>query len=581
MNKLGWDRLPPVSASSLLLLLILVVALGLRLYGIGWDSFHGYHPDERSIYMRADCMYDVLTEAQGYEHGSCYRNNPGMEAGVPGPGAFLDADRSPLNPHWFPLGSVLIYLLVLFRSILEPFGDFGTLENISYVGRTLAALADVGSVLMVFLLGRRIFSQGAGLLAAGLTALAVVHIQISHFYRPEPFLVFFLLASFWAMLRVMDRGRMRDSLLLGAFVGLTVATKVSVLPLAFPLALAYLFRVHGALRSDPGMSPANAIRQVLPQALAGGAASLVVFFLVTPYALLDIANFAGDQVWQARNVARTAGIVPFTLQYVGETPLLYEIQQTAVWGLGIPLGIVAWGGLLFTMVKVFRGWSRYKGEILLLAWAVPSIVLLAFFETKFLRYIFPVVPFLVLMGSGMLFSALAWARRRRDEASSEGAVLANAASVLRPHLPRIVTGVMVVVVATTAFYALAFEGIYSRPHTAVQASDWINENVPSGAAILTDNHWDEPLRNLGRYDVEQIVSYEPDNVDKMEALARQLASADYLAFYSSRTYGSIARLPERYPIHFQLLPPALLRQPGVRPGALIYFLPAASRCGFR
>ncbi len=548
MDKLGWIRLPPVPASSLLLLLILVVALGLRLYGIGWDSFHGYHPDERSIYMRADCMYDVLTQAQNYEHGACYRNNPGMEAGVPGPDAFLDADRSPLNPHWFPLGSVLIYLLVLFRSILEPFGNFGTLENISYVGRTLAALADVGSVLMVFLVGRRIFGQGAGLLAAGLTALAVVHIQISHFYRPEPFLVFFLLASFWAMLRVMDRGRMRDSLLLGAFVGLTVATKVSVLPLAFPLILAYLFRMHAVLRSAPGKSPVNAIRQVLPQALAGGAASLVVFFMVTPYALLDMFSFVGDQVWQARNVARTAGIVPFTLQYVGETPLLYEIRQVAVWGLGIPLGIVAWGGLLFTMAKVCRGWDRHNGEILLPAWAVPSIVLLAFFETKFLRYIFPVVPFLVLMGSGMLFTALAWARRRREEASSQGAVLTSAASVLRPHLPRIVTGAIVVVVATTAFYALAFAGIYSRPHTAVQASEWINENVPHGAAILTDNHWDEPLRNLGRYDVEQFVSYEPDSVDKMEVLARQLASADYLAFYSSRTYGSIARLPERYPM---------------------------------
>ncbi|MCE2464936.1 MAG: glycosyltransferase family 39 protein [Dehalococcoidia bacterium] len=536
-----------------MLLLILGLALGLRLYGIGWDSFHGYHPDERSIYMRADCMYDVLTQAPGYEHGSCYRDNPGMEAGVPSPGTFVDAERSPLNPHWFPLGSVLIYLLVLFRGILEPFGDFGTLENMSYVGRTLGALADVGSVYMVFLLGRRIFSPGAGLLAAGLTALAVVHIQISHFYRPEPLLVFFLLASFWAMLRVMDLGRIRDSLLLGAFVGLTVSTKVSVLPLAFPLVLAYAFTIHGVLRSAPGVSLAYALRQVMPKAIAGAAMSLVVFFLVTPYALLDISNFVGDQVWQARNVARTAGIVPFTLQYVGESPLLYEIRQTVVWGLGVPLGIVAWGGLLFTMVKVLRGRGRHKGEVLLLAWAVPSIILLAFFETKFLRYIFPVVPFLVLMGSGMLFSALAWAQKYRDGPSEKGGdpellPSGSIASVLKPRLPGIVAAGIVLLVAPTAFYALAFESIYSKPHTAVQASDWINENVPQGSAILTDNHWDEPIRNLGRYDVEQIVSYERDSVDKMDVLAGQLASSDYLVFYSSRTYGSIARLPERYPM---------------------------------
>ncbi len=557
-HRLGWGRLSAVPTSSLLLLLILALALGLRLYGIGWDSFHGYHPDERSIYMRADCMYDVLTQAHGYEHGSCYRDNPGMEAGVPGLGAFLDADRSPLNPHWFPLGSVLIYLLVLFRAILEPFGDFGTLENMSYVGRTLAALADLGSVYMVYLVGRRIFSRGAGLLAASLTALAVVHIQMSHFYRPEPLLVFFLLASFWAMLRMMDRGRLRDSLLLGLFVGLTAAMKVSVLPLAFPLILAYVFRAHGLWLSHPVASPAYAIRQVLPQALAGGVAALAVFFLVTPYALLDVTNFVGDQLWQARNVARTAGIVPFTLQYVDETPLLYEFRQVAVWGLGIPLGLVSWVGLLFTTFIVCKGlvrkqWGRHKGEMLLVAWAVPSIALLAFFETKFLRYIFPVVPFLVLMGSGMLFTALGWARsfrdspRREDRGQSPGGLTALA-EAFRPHLPRAVAVVIVFVVAATAFYALAFEGIYSRPHTAVQASDWINENVTRGAGILADNHWDEPIRNLGRYDIEQIPGYEPDNVDKMEALARQLSSADYLVFYSSRTYGSIARLPERYPL---------------------------------
>ena len=52
-----------VSWPFYVLLLILVVALGLRLNGINWDQGYGFHPDERDIYMRSGCMYDLLTDA--------------------------------------------------------------------------------------------------------------------------------------------------------------------------------------------------------------------------------------------------------------------------------------------------------------------------------------------------------------------------------------------------------------------------------------------------------------------------------------------------------------------------------------
>ena len=52
-----------VSWSFYVLLLILVVALGLRLNGVNWDQGFGFHPDERDIYMRSGCMYDLLIDA--------------------------------------------------------------------------------------------------------------------------------------------------------------------------------------------------------------------------------------------------------------------------------------------------------------------------------------------------------------------------------------------------------------------------------------------------------------------------------------------------------------------------------------
>ena len=88
----------------------------------------------------------------------------------------LFRSRSPLNPHWFPLGSVLIYVMVLFRSVIELFTDISALD-MRYVGRPLSALFDVGTVFMVFLLGRKMYSPRVGLLGAAFTALAVIPLR--------------------------------------------------------------------------------------------------------------------------------------------------------------------------------------------------------------------------------------------------------------------------------------------------------------------------------------------------------------------------------------------------------------------
>ena len=560
---MDWPRLGTrlrVSLPGLLLPLILVVALGLRLYGIDWDQGYGFHPDERSIYMRADCMYRVLSESPGYTECSEYRDHPAMEPGIPGPGVFLDAERSPLNPHWFPLGSILIYLIVAVRFVLKPFIDLGSLLEMSYIGRSIVVLADVGTVFMAYLLGKRIYGRRVGLLAAGLVTLAVVHIQHSHFYRPEPLLVFFLMVSFWFMLQVMERRRLRDSLLLGVFVGLTIATKVSVLPLVLPLALAYGFSLVTDYYGKWVVPSEKETQKVAAHALMAGAVAVAVFLITTPYALLDLFNFIADIKWQA-DMARTAGTVPFTVQYVGSTPFLYELRQTSVWALGLPLGIVAWGGLLFTLcITIFKVTKKHplpRGKILFLAWVIANFLMLGyFFEVKFLRYIFPIMPFLILMGSGALFWMLDRARSVSASPVRLGPGFVVVRGLLARYAPHVVIGLIAFVVAATGFYALAFERVYARTHPAIQASRWINENISTDSTIVSDNHWDEGIRDIYSYKVRQIPIYEPDTLDKMDTIAGYLSEGEYLVFYSNRTYGSVARLPERYPFssrYYQLL----------------------------
>ena len=563
----------------ILLPLILGVALGLRLYGLDWDQGYGFHPDERSIYMRADCMFRVLAEVPGYEGYGCFRDNPEMDPGVPGIGTFLDAEKSPLNPHWFPLGSIIIYLLVGLRSVLEPFTSLDSLMDMAYMGRTIAALADVGSVFMVYLLGKRAYDRRVGLLAAALVALAVIHVQISHFYRPEPLLVFFLLAAFWSMLRVIERRRLRDSAMLGLFVGLAFATKVSILPLFLPLVLAYGFRLFTTSEGRLQMPTYEESGRAAAHALLGGGIAAAVFLVLNPYSILDFGNFIGWLTAEA-NIARNAGSVPYTVQYIDSTPFLYELRQSSLWGMGLPLGIAAWGGLLFTILinilGVVKKRPARRAELLILAWVVPNLILVSAFEVKFLRYIFPVTPFLILMGSAMLFWALDRARifsgpgsgshlTDNDETPSpmagegrDGEIprlspAQRSKSFLNPmgiarYAPQVAIGIIAFVVASTAFYAIAFERVYAQTHPGIQVSRWINDNVPQGSTIITDNHWDEGIPDIYDYKVAQIPIYEGDTNEKMDSMAKLLSKGDYLVFYSNRTYGSVGRVPERYPL---------------------------------
>ena len=609
---------------------LLAVALALRLYGIDWDQGHGFHPDERSFYMRAGDMLCLLTAGPDTDGPYCSAAHlrsllagdqfQGIEPGLPDLRTALSAERSPLNPRWFPLGSALIYALVLLRTLLEPFVDWGVME-LRFAGRTLAALADVGSVGLIYLIGRRMYGRWTGILASALATFAVIHVQHAHFYRPEPFTVLASLGALWAMLRFIDSGRVRDGALLGALVGLAMAPKVSVAPILAPLVLTFLWVAKDrAQREWTQLSPGD-IARVVPVAALAGVAALATFFITTPYAFLDFANFIGDIREQA-GMAGEAGRFPFTWQYADTPAFLYQIRQTAVWGLGLPLGVVAWVAAPVTAWFAWRGGVTQRSDLLLLAWAVPAFVFLELFEVKFLRYVFPLMPFYILMAARVLVAFVAWARTRRllvdgsreplpddapfseewhatpptvgddlifdeplfgdepfgDAPFSEewhatpplaGASVSAAPIVPAPvpatlsppayrpglaglidrwALPAALT-TLVLVLAVTVLYAVAFVGVYGRTHTAVAASDWINDNVSRNASIINGgSYWDEQIPNLRGYDFWTFPAYHPDHdPNKIPELIERLADSDYVIFYSNRAYGSVARLPDEFP----------------------------------
>ena len=226
--------------------------------------------------------------------------------------------------------------------------------------------------------------------------------------------------------------------------------------------------------------------------------------------------------------------------------------------------------------------------MLLLAWVAPYLLITGSYQVKFLRYLLPVTPFLLLFGTAMLVEL--WDRWRRS----------------RPRLrPWMIAG-LAALVGATGFYALSYTSIYARTHPAVTASEWLTENAQPGSFVLKE-HWEESLPDLGRFQHGELPMYEPDSPHKTRQLSDVLASGDYMVFYSNRLYGTLPRIPERYPVSagyyrqlfsgglgyelvtFETSYPSLagvsfvddtFRRPGVpAPDALLEFKPSALTLG--
>ena len=133
------------------LALVLTVGAALRVIGLDWDQGQHQHPDERFLST-------VLTQIQP----------------APNLWTYFDPGGSPLNPFnhevsFFVYGTFPLFLV---ESLTRALGRTGY-DEAYLLGRALSALFDLGTVLAVYLLGRRLLGTWPAMAAAALLALAV------------------------------------------------------------------------------------------------------------------------------------------------------------------------------------------------------------------------------------------------------------------------------------------------------------------------------------------------------------------------------------------------------------------------
>jgi len=253
------------------------------------------------------------------------------------------------------------------------------------------------------------------------------------------------------------------SIIFGLALGMAVASKINAAPIAVILPLAaglYLLK----------LSPEEQRRQT-PQVFVflvlGAIASFVAFRIFQPYAFTGPGFFGikPNQAWiddlQALR-AQTGGDVDFppALQWA-RRPLTFSWQNMVLWGLGLPLGILAWTGFALMAWRMFKG--QWQKHILLWGWTAAYFGWQSLQWNSTMRYQLPIYPLLAIIAAWFVVSLY----ERKIETENQRRIWRWLA---------VVAGALVLI--ATSVWAYAFMGIYPRDHTRIEASRWLFQEMP-------------------------------------------------------------------------------------------------------
>lgn len=455
---------------DVLLIGVLFIGAYFRFIGENWDDVYHLHPDERFLTM-------VETSLQP----------------VHNVGDYFDTTVSTLNPNnvgysFYVYGTFPLFLV---RYIGEAVGQTGY-GQIHIVGRVVSGVFDMLTILFIYLIVKRLYkNHRLGLLAALFYSLAVLPIQLSHFFTVDTTASFFsvLTVYFAVCLSTPDQSRLEVERkvkekwywlkegwnTIGLYVafaiayGIAMACKVSIAPLALLLPLA-AFIYYKKLDED---NRENEWPILLRNLVLAGLIAFVTFRIFQPYAFTgpSFFNFKINPQWIAglkELSAQSSGEVdvPYALQWV-RRPITFAFNNMVKWGLGLPLGILAWAGFLWMAWRVIKGdWQKH---ILIWSWIAMVFISQSLTWNSMMRYQIQIYPMLAIVASWTIFKL--W---------EDGKNIASKIKLIQFNWKRVVAVVAaVIVVAGTGAWAFAFSRIYTRPVTRVAASEWIYQNIPA------------------------------------------------------------------------------------------------------
>jgi Dolichyl-phosphate-mannose-protein mannosyltransferase len=333
---------------------------------------------------------------------------------------------------------------LLFHVILSLVFQFGVSD---VAGRLVAVVIGLATVYLAYMLGDLLYGKNAGLLAALILAIMPYHVVVSRQVLLDGPLVFFSTLTLYLLARFAATGRSGWLHAVGVGMGLTFLAKETGIILL------------GAIYAFLALSREIRIR-IIDLVIATG----LVILMVAPYPLslmLGGGTRSGQQylLWQLFRRANH----PWDFYLVIVPPVI---------------------GILVIVIGLLGLWLLRKEntwrERLLLCWILVPVIFFDLWPTKGFQYLLPIAPPFALLAARTLAR---WhpirdipilGRRLNFNVIRVAVVAMMAVTLLIPSLQAIQP-------ATTGTFIAGTGGVPGGRETG----NWIRENIPVGATMLT------------------------------------------------------------------------------------------------
>jgi len=524
-----------LNKNHFLLIGILLLGLFLRLYGNSWDQGFHLHPDERFLTMVGN---DVKIPQSFSE--------------------YINPQTSSFNPankgHAFYVYGTFPLLI---NKILAIFLYNNTYDMFNLQGRTLSGIADMLVLLLIYkicvLFEKKLkFHSSIKLYATFFYAIAVLPLQLSHFFAVDTFLNLFSWWSLYYAVRFIDYiddikhikkftilnfkfNIVYLASLSGLFFGLALACKVSTL---------YFLPFIGSILLVGGMQMIMGARSKLTKRPATWMLALtcIAGFVLFSYLALrlgspyyfesksffspQISTLFLNNIQTLKSFDNPLGYFPPAIQWLSKSPL-YQLQNIFFFGVGPFYFIFSVIGLGIALLKR-KNFTLFISIIWMILFMIYQSVQFA----KSMRYLIFIYPLLALFaGVGLVYTL-------------EGL------KKIAPHC--IYLFISLCIYLCIVIWPLAFFSIYTKDHSRVAASKWMFESIPAKSILLSE-YWDDalplPVENPIQkgYHIIEVHIFDLDSKEKWEAINIQLKAADYYVMSSNRGWGSLTTLPRQFP----------------------------------
>ena len=334
-----------------LLFLILLLGLGLRLWGITWGFPRiDLNPDELNVFEISSRL--TLRD---------------------------------LNPHFFSYSGLTFYLnyfsthlLSLFHFNMDPVHQILVHRLWSVFWGTLTILLCYGAAKELFK------SKKAAIIAAAFMSVMPLHIWDSHFGTTDIGLTFWTTLAFWLSIKAYHKASARYYFLAGTVIGMAMGVKFNgALAAASLMAAAIMTSLERRLSWPKAF-------QYLVLAFLG---VVIAFFIASPYTFLDYHHSIAAFFSEFKH-STNRGHFGFDLTAQGWQyhPYVYQLFAAFPFSLGFLLWLATLIGLFFFIYK-----SGLTLTVLGLSFAALYFLILGHWKFVPIRYYLPILPVLIII----------------------------------------------------------------------------------------------------------------------------------------------------------------------------------------